>query len=315
MKPQVSRPSIPPIFVLLFGILSISTGSIFVRYAQGYAPSLVIATWRLVIAAAILAPFVLMRQRAELVKLSRRDASLMLASGFFLSLHFATWISSLEYTTVASSVVLVTTTPLWVGLLAPFTVKEPITRWIAIGLGLVVLGSLLVGVSDACTWQSQTLVCPPLNEFVQGDAFLGNVLALIGAVMAAAYVLIGRQLRVKLSLTLYIFLVYAAAAAFLLLFSLSAGHSLFGMPPQAYGWFVLLALFPQLFGHSSFNWALGYLPAAIVSISLVGEPIGSTILAYFLFSEAPTALKVIGAILILAGIGAASRSKNALDNQ
>jgi drug/metabolite transporter (DMT)-like permease len=144
---------------------------------------------------------------------------------------------------------------------------------------------------------------------MHGKAFLGDLLAVTGAVMGASYLLIGRRLRGRMSLISYIFLVYGMAAAVLVIFMFAAGQKAFGYPPQAYLWFTLLALVPQLLGHSTFNWALRYLSVAFVSISLLGEPIGSTILAYFLLEEIPSALKIFGAILILVGIYIASRGE------
>jgi drug/metabolite transporter (DMT)-like permease len=295
--------------VILIGILAVSTGSIFVRYAQSIAPSLVVAAYRLSLATLFLAPVVLARHRQELKALQGRQRLLAFLSGLFLSLHFATWITSLEYTTVASSVVLVSTAPLWVALFSPLVVKEPLTRPILVGMGLALLGGVVVGVSDSCSPAGWGLSCPSLGDFLRGKAFLGDTLALIGAWMAAGYLLIGRRLRIEVSVFPYIFLVYGVAAAVLVGFMLLAGQSPLGYPPRAYLWFVLLALVPQILGHSSFNWALGYLSVAFVSISLLGEPIGSTVLAYFLLGETPAALKLFGAILILAGIYVAARGE------
>ena len=150
------------------------------------------------------------------------------------------------------------------------------------------------------------MACPPLSEFVQGKAFLGDLLALAGAIAGASYLMIGRRLRARVSLISYVFVVYGMAAVCLLLIMFAAGQSPFGYSPTTFLWFILLALVPQLLGHSTFNWALGYLSAAYVSITLLGEPIGSTVLAYFLLSETPSAIKVIGGILILVGIYVAS---------
>jgi drug/metabolite transporter (DMT)-like permease len=204
-------------------------------------------------------------------------------------------------------VVLVTTTPLWVALLSPFTIKEPLSRPIILGMGMALIGGIIVGLSDSCSWVGSTLACPTFAEMIRGKAFFGDVLALIGAIMAAAYLLIGRRLRSQMSLVSYIFVVYGMAALVLLVLTLGARQPLQGYPQQAYIWFVLLAIVPQLFGHSTFNWALRYISAAFVSITLLGEPIGSTILAYFFLNEIPTLLKVFGAILILAGIYVAAR--------
>jgi drug/metabolite transporter (DMT)-like permease len=309
MSTPPPRPPLNPIFILVFGILSVSMASIFVRYAQSYSPSLVIAAYRLSIAALVLAPVALLRHRGDLARLSRRDLTLALFSGVFLAFHFGAWISSLEFTTVASSVVLVSTTPLWVGLLAPITIREPLSRLVVYGLALALIGGVIVGISNACSLEGASLICPPASVFLRGEAFTGNLLALSGAFMGAAYILIGRRLRVKMRLIPYITLVYGMAALVLVFLMLFRGYSPFGYPPQAFLWFLLLALVPQLLGHSSFNWALGYLSAAYVSIALLGEPVGSTVLAFFLLQETPSALEIFGAILILSGIYVASRSE------
>jgi drug/metabolite transporter (DMT)-like permease len=309
MRESSNKPFLPPILVIIFGILAVSTGSIFVRYAQVFAPSIVIAAYRLGLATLFLTPIALIRHRSELAEIQGNERRLAIGSGIFLALHFATWITSLEFTTVVSSVVLVSTAPLWVALLSPITIKEPLTKPVLIGMGLAFLGVIVVGTSDVCSVQDGGLVCPPFNEFIRGDAFIGDLLALVGAWMAAGYLLIGRRLRVGISLVPYIFIVYGIAAVVLIIIMFASGQSAFGYPPQTYLWFVLLALVPQLFGHSSFNWALGYLSAAFVSITLLGEPIGSAVLAYILLDETPTLLKIFGAILILAGIYIASRGE------
>lgn len=311
-------PPIQPVFVIIFGIFAVSTSSIMIRYAQHEASSLVIAASRLTIATLFLAPIVWFKNRQELSRLRRNQVLLALLSGFFLALHFATWISSLEYTTVASSVVFVSTSPLWVAMMAPFLLKEKLSKWVVTGLWLAFCGSVLVGISDVCSWNSNSLVCPSWQEFITGRGFLGDMLALFGAIMAACYIMIGRQLRSDVSLTSYIFLVYGMAAVVLILIVGFTRQSFIGYSPITYVLFLLMALVPQLLGHSSFNWALGYLSAAYVSITMLGEPVGSTILAYFILQERPTWIKIFGAILILAGILLASKkpavSKDAIKN-
>jgi drug/metabolite transporter (DMT)-like permease len=295
---------------LLAGISATSTAAIFIRLAQAQAaPSIVIAAARLTIASLVLAPFALTHYRSELRTLSRREWILALLSGLFLALHFATWITSLEYTSVASSVVLVSTTPLWVALLAPLVLRERVGTSTFIGLILALTGGVIVGLSDACSWQYGAISCPPLQTFIGGKAFLGDFLALFGAWMAAGYMLVGRKLRLKMDLVPYIFIVYGMAALVLVAIMLGMGESPLGLPPQAYLWFLLLALVPQLFGHSTFNWALKYVPASLVSVTLLGEPVGSTILAFIIFQETPGWIKIVGAVLILAGIWLAARSQ------
>ena len=295
---------------LLAGISAASTAAIFIRFAQHEgAPSIVIAAARLTIASLILAPFALTRYRSDLRRLSRRELVLTMLSGLFLALHFATWITSLEYTTVASSVILVTTTPLWVAILAPLVLHERLGTMAVVGLILALTGGVIVGLSDACAWHAGALSCPPLRTFFGGTGFLGDFLALAGAWMAAGYMLVGRKLRSKMELVPYIFVVYGMAAVVLMVIMLGMGKSPLGLPGLAYLWFALLALVPQLFGHSTFNWALKYLPASFVSVTLLGEPVGSTILAYFIFQEQPGWVKIGGAALILAGIWLAASSE------
>ena len=292
---------------LLAGILAASTAAIFIRFAQAEgAPSIVIAAARLTIASLLLAPLALTRYRSDLARLTRREWALALLSGIFLALHFATWITSLEFTSVASSVVLVTTTPLWVALLAPVVLRERVGAAAFGGLVLALTGGVVVGLSDVCTWTG-TMACPPLKTFFGGTAFLGDFLALAGAWMAAGYLLVGRSLRAKLDLVPYIFVVYGMAALVLIAIMQGMGKSPFGFAPPTYLWFLLLALVPQLFGHSVFNWTLKYLPASLVSVTLLGEPVGSTVLAYVIFQETPGWVKIGGAVFILAGIWLAAR--------
>jgi drug/metabolite transporter (DMT)-like permease len=266
----------------------------------------VIAAYRLTLATIILAPVALTRHREVLRRLNRKEIGLAVLSGLFLAVHFAAWISSLEYTTVASSVVLVTTSPLWVGLLSPLVLREPLRRPVLVGLVIALVGSVVIGLSDSCQWTLNGLSCPSLETFFNGRAFLGDVLALLGALMASGYLLIGRHLRSKMSLVSYTFVVYGVAAVILVMAVVGTGQKMIGFPPTSYLWLLALALVPQLLGHSTFNWALRYLSAAYVSITLLGEPIGSTILAYIILQEIPSITKIFGAAMILAGIVVAS---------
>lgn len=305
MDEDRARPFIP--LAIFFAILAVSTASIFIRKAQEEAPSLVIAAGRLTLAAMTLAPLALTRGRDELRRLTRSDLWLALASGICLALHFATWISSLEYTSIASSVVLVSTAPLWVAILSPLFLGERVRPLALVGMLLALAGGSVIGVSDSCQWAAGRLACPPFAEFIQGRAMLGNLLALAGAWAVTGYLIIGRKLRAKISLLPYIFLVYGIAAVVLIAIMAAAGQTPFGFSPLTYLWILLLALVPQLIGHSTYNWALKYLPAALVAVTVLGEPIGSTILGYIIFQEAPGWIKAAGGILILAGIYLASR--------
>ena len=293
---------------ILIAILAVSTASIFIRFAQNDgAPSLVIAALRLTFATLILAPIALTKHREELKRLTLNEILPGAFSGIFLALHFATWISSLEYTSVASSVVFVSTGPLWVAILSPMLLKEHLAKTAIIGLGLSLAGGTIIGLSDACTLHAG-ISCPAMQDILQGRAMLGNILALLGAWTVTGYLIIGRKLRANISLVPYIFMVYGFAAVALTIIMFASGNSPLGYAPKTYGWIFLLAALPQLIGHSTYNWSLKYLPAALVAVTTLGEPIGSAILAFFILSETPSLATMVGGVFILSGIYLASRT-------
>jgi drug/metabolite transporter (DMT)-like permease len=299
-----SENSYRPITATALGILFVSTASIFIRFAQTQASSIVIAAARLVIASVVLVPLALVRKKASFQGLSRADLAKGFFSGVFLALHFATWIRSLEMTSVASSVVLVTTTPLWVAILSPLVLKEPIRRSVLIGLLISIAGGIIVGIGNMCGFRQGALDCQ--TQVISGQAMLGNFLALFGAWMAAGYMIMGRQLRKKLDTIEYTALVYGVAAVILLVVVIWRGEPVFSYSGEIDLWLLALGVFPQLLGHSLFNWALKYISAAYVSLTLLGEPIGTIILAYFFLRESPTLIEGVGAGIILIGIVIAS---------
>ncbi len=285
--------------VLLVGIIAVSAASILIRNAQTTTPSLVIASYRMTIASLVVVPVALWRHHEELRKLRATEWLLAAASGVFLALHFAAWVTSLEYTSVTSSVVLDATSPMWVAIGSWLLLRERLTRPVIFGLIVAVAGSLVIGLGDMTQGTSST-------------SLLGNSLALVGALMVTGYWLIGRRVRGSLSLAPYVAIVYSMAAVVLLLMVAGARQPLTGYNATTYVWLVLLALVPQLVGHSSFNWALARLPAVFVAVATLGEPIGATVLAYFLLNETPTTIRMFGAALVLAGIAVTmSRQPNA----
>jgi drug/metabolite transporter (DMT)-like permease len=291
------------------GLLAVSTASLLIRYAQAEGvPSLVIAAYRLALASLVLAPYALTRYGSELRGLQRRQWALVLTSGIFLGAHFAAWITSLAYTSVASSVVLVSASPLFVALMATVLLHEKLSRWVLAGLLLTLAGAVAVGVADACAPPG----CPSWQTLLQGSAFGGDLLAVLGALAFAVYLIAGRALRASVSLTTYIFATYATAAVVLGVVVGLARLPVAGYPGPAYLWLTLLGLVPQLVGHSSFNWALKYLPATFVSIAALGEPAGSIVLAALLLHEVPGVVELGGSLLILAGILLASRPARAV---
>jgi len=293
-SPGNNNYPINPLVILVLGIIGVSTGSIFARLAD--APALVTAAYRVGLASLILVPLAAWKARDELRSLSFRDIRLAVLSGFFLALHFATWISSLDYTAIANSVVLVNTIPLWVGLFTPLIAKDRLARATLISIIVSVGGGVIIGFGDFATG---------------GRALLGDLLAVIGAICAAIYLLIGRNLRRQLSLISYVALCYGSAALFLWLVVLVLKLPLTGYSTQTVTAFWAMALISQIIGHTSYNWALKWFSAGFVAVALLGEPIGATIMAYIIFDEGLTWMKFIGGLLILSAIYiAAAGEKN-----
>lgn len=290
-----------PYLALFLGLFAMATAAIFIRLAQGEGiPSLAIAAGRMLVALTVLTPVALGRYAHELRRLSGLDYLLCAVGGVFLALHFAAWISSLEYTSVVASAVLVTTNPLFVILLSFPLLGERVNRTVVYGILLAFVGGVIVALSgDAGD--------PP----TRAAPLLGNGLAVIGAICAAVYFIVGRRVRPKLSIIPYIWLVYGIAAICLTVAMTIQGQSLFGWSAMGYVWLVAMGLIPQLLGHSSFNYALGYLPAAFVSLVVLGEPIGSTLLAMAFLGEIPAFLSLVGSVIILLGIAVASRQQPA----
>jgi len=290
-EPTQPLGSATPYAGIGLGVATISAAAILIRLAQASTSSLVIAAWRLTIATVILTPVVMITRRKELKHLSRRDWFMLILSGCFLTIHFAAWISSLAYTTVAAAVVLVSTNPIFVALASHFVFHEKLTRNVIIGLVTAIGGSVLIGLGDIGNGAHQ---------------LLGDLLALTGGVAGAAYLIIGARMRPKMSLLTYIYPVYGTAAVLLMGVVLLVGLPVMPGEPAAWVWLLLMALGPQIVGHSMVNWSLKYLSATFVTIAILGEPIGSSILAWWLLDEKPTPMTILGGVLILGGIALAS---------
>ncbi len=296
-KQTGSKLKFHPYFALVIGVIAVSTGAIFVRLAE--APALVIAAYRVGIAVLVVMPAALWKARRELSLLTKRDFTLSALSGVFLAFHFAFWISSLDYTSVASSVILVNTNPVWVALLAPVLAAERISRAFLLSAILSVIGAVIMGAGD----------------FTVGpDVLWGDFLALIGSACAALYLLLGRRLRKKLSVLAYVCVCYTSAAIVLWAGVLMMRLPITGFKSSTWVAFLALAFFTQLTGHTSYNWALGWLSAGLIAVSLLGEPIGSTILAYILFDEGLTWMCALGGGLILIAIYVAAVNEEAVQD-
>ena len=284
------------VVVLLAGIISISFASIFIKLCDD-VPAIMIATYRLSIASVILCVYYTLRGHS-FTKIDKIDLLLALLGGLFLSFHFITWISSLKYTSVASSVVLVATNPIFVGVLSYFLLKEKQHLVLVIGIVLCFMGSIMIAIGDSGLGGAIS---------IGKQALIGDILALLGAFMASGYLIVGSKARERLDITTYVTLVFTISALFLLLTSFMSRIPFFGYKPSSYLFMVLLAVVPQLIGHTSINWALKHLKTSMVAISILGEPVGATILAYIIFRESVGAIQLVGIALIFAAILIASK--------
>jgi len=295
-----STPAWLPFVVLAAAVLTVSSAAIVIRIAQGEGVgSLSIAAWRLSLAAAVLWPLTWGRNRSQIIALTPKEWALGGLSGVFLALHFAAWISSLAYTSVASSLALVSTNPVWIALVSWLVFRERLDGWLILGIAAAVGGSALIFWSDAQLTTSSAA----------GHSMLGNILALVGSLTVCGYLLIGRKLRKTVSLLPYIWLVYSSAALVLMVTALATGSSLTGYSSVAWACLIALALGPQLLGHSAFNWALKHVSATFIAVAILGEPVGSALLAWLFFGESFAPVQLAGFCFLLAGIYLASRSE------
>lgn len=278
-----------PWAVVGIGILAVSTASILIRLSN--APPLVIGAYRMVLAALLLGPWAIAKSIPEWRTMSRRELLLLLLSGLALAAHFAAWITSLSLTTVSSSVILVTINPIFVGLASYFILHEPVSWRKALAIGLALTGTVIVALGD-------------FN--LSGKALLGDIYAIAGALAVSCYLILGRVLRRRLSTLAYVWPCYSIAGIALLLICLLTGQPLFGYSLNTYLWLVLLAVVPQIIGHSAFNWALAYFTPVFVTLAILGEPIGASVLAYFILHEIPPTVTLLGAVFTLTGIILAS---------
>ncbi len=238
-----------------------------------------------------LTPVLLMRERAQLLEVireRRRDIWWALLSGAFLALHYVVWFFSLRLTSVTSSTVLVTTQPIWVMLIAYLLWREKVPLMSLSGIAVALVGTYFIGAHSA----QQT-----------GGQLTGDLLAVLAAILVSGYLLIGQSLRPRMSLLVYVFFVYGAAWAVLGVMAVTMQLPLTGFPAREWWLFVALAVVPTLMGHTVFNWALQHVPASVVSVSILGEPVGTVVLAMLVLGEVPAPMQIVGGLIILSGIG------------
>lgn len=298
MGAVTSPPRARVLVVLAVAIVAVSAAAIFIRFAQ--APGVVVALGRMLVAAVVLAPLTVAALRRT--PLRRDAAGYTVLAGAMLGLHFATWISSLSYTTVAASVTLVATVPLWVALFSWLFLRIPPTLTVLFGVLLAVAGGAIIAFGD---------IAGPAGPS-SGTSLLGNALATVGAMAAAAYLLLGRSAQRRgLGVQAYVGVAYAVAAAVLLPWPALLGVAYVGYGLPTFAWVAALALVPQLVGHTGINFALRHLDPTRVSTAMLLEPVGAGMFALLLFGEVPGAVTVLGAAVVLLGVALTARAASA----
>ena len=290
-------PVVPPLAALALAVVAVSTSAILIRWSR--APSTVAAFYRVLFTTLLLAPVAAVHYREAFARLSVRDWLVAASSGLALAAHFAAWFESLEWTSVAASVTLVQTQPVFVALGAAWLLEERLNRRIVVGIGVALAGSVLLSVGDLLSG----------GAFAGSNPIYGDALALVGALAAAGYVLAGRSLRQRLPLIPYVIVVYTVSAIGLLGWTVGQGASLGPYPPREWLLFLGMAVGPGIFGHTVVNWALAHVESSVVSVTLVGEPVGSTLLALLLLGEVPPAMTAVGGVVVLLGIVLTARAR------
>ena len=276
------------------GVASVSAAAIFIRLAD--TEPLTVAAYRLSLGAVFVAVPTLLRARTQLRALRRADMPLLVLAGLFLAAHFAAWITSLSLTSVASSVLLVTTTPVFVAVASHVFLRERVSRLTAAAVALTLAGGAVLAVGG---WAGEE------------RRLLGDALALLGAVAVGGYILAGRRARARIDTLPYVTVVYAVTAVVLLAAAAGSGAPLLGLPIETYFWIAMAALFPQAVGHTLLNWALAHVSATTVTLAVRAEPVIATLLAIAVLDEVPPWTAAPGGALVLIGVYLAIRSEAA----
>jgi drug/metabolite transporter (DMT)-like permease len=276
---------INPYLALAIGVISVSTSAILVKFSS--SPSGVIAFYRLFLSVLLLLPLFLTRYVAELRLITKRDWIYSMIAGIFLALHFILWFESLNYTSVASSTVLVTLQPLFAFIGTYFIFKEKISFMTIISGVIAIVGSAIISWGDFR---------------ISGSALFGDFLALFACALVTVYLMFGQTVRKRLSLITYTFIVYSFSSITLFLYVIIRNESF--IPTQSSDWlyFFLLALIPTLLGHSLFNWTLKWISTSTISMAILFEPVGAIILAYYLLDEGLIWSQIIGGLIVIGGI-------------
>lgn len=279
-------PPINPYFVIVIGSISVSSSAILVKLAAG-TPAAMIANYRLVFAVLFMLPIVLLKYRHELKLIQRKDWIFSTLAGIFLAFHFILWFESLNYTSVASSVVLVSLQPIFAFLGTYLFFQERFSPAALISMIIALLGSIIISWGDLQ---------------MSGVALFGDILALLGAVMITIYFLLGQSVRKRLSIMTYTFVIYSIAAIVLIAYNIILSNPFIGFTTSHWWIFIALAIIPTFLGHTLFNWALKWLSTATISMGIIFEPVGASILAYFILGEKISYSQWLGGSVVLFGL-------------
>lgn len=281
----MNNPKFPPYLALTIAVIAVSFSAIFIRFC--IAPPLIIAFYRLFFSSLCLLPFAAVQNKKLFPPVTKNEFGYCFLSGLFLALHFSFWITSLQMTTIASATILCATQPLFGSFLGWLILREPLSRLDIFSLLISFAGMMIIGHGD----------------FHLGNKeILGDVFATVSGALAAAYFLVGRNIRKSVNLTNYITLAYSSSSVCLAIFALLLRNSFTPYSSHTFFWFIMLALVPTIIGHSLFNWSLKYVSTHKVGMTIFAEPLGAIILAFFIFAEIPPLTMYIGGILILIGL-------------
>ncbi|SHG32248.1 DMT family transporter [Ornithinibacillus halophilus] len=279
-------PPFNPYIAVVVGVISVSTSAVIVKLASG-APAAIIAQYRLLFAVLLMAPIVLFKYKHEFKYIKKKDWILSTFAGILLAFHFILWFESLNYTSVASSVVLVSLQPIFAFLGTYLFFKERFSPGAIISMVIALFGSIIISWGD---FQ------------ISGLAFWGDMLALLGAVAVTGYFLMGQNVRKRLSLMTYTFVVYGISSLTLIIYNLILQNPFVGYPTDHWLLFLALAIFPTFLGHTLFNWAIKWLSTSTISMGIVFEPIGASILAYIILGEKITWEQWLGGTIVIFGL-------------
>ena len=268
---------------LIISIVAISFAAIFVKWSN--APATILSMYRMILACLLLVPIVLFK-RKEFQKLTRREWSLLFLSGLFLALHFALWFGSLKLTTVASSTIILALQPIISLIGGTILFKERTTKAALMTMGIAVFGAIMVGWGDFG---------------LSKNAIIGDILSFLSVIVVVGYLLIGQSVVKKVSHWIYSFCVFGFAAIALIVYNVVTQVNLGGYDSKEWGIFVLLAVVPTI-SHLINNWLMNYVNATTISMSILGEPVGATILAAIFLGERLVGWQIVGGILVLLGV-------------